>query len=57
MLTRTPRSDMFWLDGNAKVIIKQTYYNLIWKEFFTSSLLVVICSKSEGGGLKKARVS
>ena len=48
---------MFWLDGNAKVIIKQTYYNLIWKEFFTSSLLVVICSKSEGDGLKKAQVS
>ena len=57
MLTRTPRSEMFWLDGNAKVIIKQTYYKLIWKEFFTSSLLVVICSKSEGGGLKKAQVS
>ena len=33
---------MFWLDGNAKVIIKQTYYKLIWKEFFTSSLLVVL---------------
>ena len=57
MLTRTPRSEMFWLDGNAKVIIKQTYYKLKWKEFFTSSLLVVICSKSEGGGLKKAQVS
>ena len=57
MLTNTPRSDMFWLDGNAKVIIKQTYYKLKWKEFFTGSLLVVICSKSEGDGLKKARVS
>ena len=48
---------MFWLDGNAKVIIKQTYYKLKWKEFFSSSLLVVICSKSEGGGLKKVVVS
>ena len=46
---------MFWLDGNAKVIIKQTYYKLKWKEFFT--LIVVICSKSEGGGLKKVQVS
>ena len=55
MLTNTPRSDMFWLDGNAKVIIKQTYYKLKWKEFFT--LIVVICSKSEGGGLKKVQVS
>ena len=26
-------------------------------EFFTSSLLFVICSKSEGGGLKKVQVS
>ena len=57
MLTNTPRSDMFWLDGNAKVIIKQTYYKLKWKEFFTGSLLVVICSKSEGDDLKKAQVS